>query len=159
MAAAPCDSDAATARGTGRINSTARAIRGAGSPTSPGTSVAPRNAGPAATADPYSTVGDATEPNPDLVSLARQGAIALLDAHLAVGVVVDLRRTHGVEARPLLLGQLYADSTQIVVQLLDTPSAQDHRCHRWPVDKPGEGHLGHRRAAVLGHVANGVDDV
>ena len=31
-----------------------------------------------------------------------QGSIALLDAHLAIGVVIDHGRTHHVEARPLL---------------------------------------------------------
>ncbi len=55
--------------------------------------------------------------------------------------------------------QVQAGGAEIVVELLDRASAEDHRRDSRTVDQPGQSHLGHGRVVLAGHGADGVDDV
>ena len=49
-------------------------------------------------------------------------------------------------------------AAQIGLQLLERTRAEDRRGDARPVGEPGQRHLGHRHAAVLGDLLHGVDD-
>src|SRR5690242_12790500 len=90
---------------------------------------------------------------------AWQGAGALVLAEFAVGIVDDLRMAGRVERGGLRRGQLEIGRTQVGLQLLHRPRAQDGGGHRGPGGHPGQRDLGHGRAAVLGYLLHCVDDV